>query len=150
MARLLPCLSFGPSSPFASTHSISPVPILVLRLQRHIIPQPRSFNGVRVSSPSSLVDRRVLIARASSETDGNEGGEPGDTPPEQSQEAVSASKEEAFAEAKNEEEGAMAAIEDEEAQECIISDGVDFRLEFFSSSPLHFLHLIDEIAITHK
>ncbi|XP_042381451.1 50S ribosomal protein 5 alpha, chloroplastic-like [Zingiber officinale] len=89
MARLLPCLSFGPSSPSASTHSISPVPILVLRLQRHIIPQPRSFNGVRVSSPSSLVDRRVLIARASSETDGNEGGEPGDTPPEQSQEAVS-------------------------------------------------------------
>lgn len=33
----------------------------------------------------------------------------------------------------------MAAIEDEEAQECIINDGVVVRLEFFSNSPLHFL-----------
>lgn len=36
----------------------------MLRSQRDFIIQPRSFNGVRISSPS-LVERRFTIARAS-------------------------------------------------------------------------------------
>lgn len=65
------------------------VALLALRFQRDSILLQRSFNGVRVSSPSMFVERKLTIARGSSETDGKEGSEADAAPSEGSEEAVS-------------------------------------------------------------
>ncbi|CAL9170676.1 unnamed protein product, partial [Musa hybrid cultivar] len=62
---------------------------LSLRLQRNLILQPRSFDGLTVSLPCAFAERRLTIVHASSETDGNEGSEAEASPPEASETAMS-------------------------------------------------------------
>ncbi|CAL9760032.1 unnamed protein product [Musa acuminata subsp. burmannicoides] len=86
MALLLPpLLSF--SSPTTLYLPVSAR--LSLRLQRNLILQPRSFDGLTVSLPCAFAERRLRIVHASSETDGNEGSEAEASPPEASETAMS-------------------------------------------------------------
>ncbi|XP_009417891.2 large ribosomal subunit protein cL37 alpha [Musa acuminata AAA Group] len=77
MALLLPpLLSFAPPSSSSPPTLYLPVSArLSLRLQRNLILQPRSFDGLTVSLPCAFAERRLTIVHASSETDGNEGSE---------------------------------------------------------------------------
>ncbi|CAL9111397.1 unnamed protein product [Musa textilis] len=80
------------SAPFSSSCRTLSLPIAAnhsLRLQRNLILQPRPFNGARVSVPSLFMERRLIIVRASSETDGKGESEPEASPSEGSEEAVS-------------------------------------------------------------
>ncbi|WOL01783.1 50S ribosomal protein 5, chloroplastic-like [Canna indica] len=72
MALLFPSLSFPPSS---SSLSLPLAANFLPRLQRNLYLHPWSLNGVTVSSPA-LVQERLTVARASSETDGKEGSAP--------------------------------------------------------------------------
>ncbi|XP_008813703.2 50S ribosomal protein 5 alpha, chloroplastic isoform X2 [Phoenix dactylifera] len=77
MALLLPSLSFlPPSSPpclWAPSIPIKANPSL--RLHQKGLFQRRSLNGVSIPAPFPFGEKRSLITRASSETDGNDGSE---------------------------------------------------------------------------
>ncbi|XP_026656234.2 50S ribosomal protein 5 alpha, chloroplastic isoform X1 [Phoenix dactylifera] len=84
MALLLPSLSFlPPSSPpclWAPSIPIKANPCKIsgcfaLRLHQKGLFQRRSLNGVSIPAPFPFGEKRSLITRASSETDGNDGSE---------------------------------------------------------------------------
>ncbi|CAD5167916.1 unnamed protein product [Musa acuminata subsp. malaccensis] len=98
MALLLPpLLYFAPPSSSSPPTLYLPVSarlslialLSALRLQRNLILQPRSFDGLTVSLPRAFAERRLTIVHASSETDGNEGSEAEASPPEASETAMS-------------------------------------------------------------